>query len=49
MVLDRDILIVNTNETAHVTDIDDRGGLVVVTADGIKKTLSTGEISIRPV
>lgn len=49
MVLDRDILIVNTNEIAHVVDIDDRGGLVVVTEDGTKRTLSTGEISIRPI
>ncbi len=49
IVLDKDIVILNTNEMAHVTDIDDRGGLVVETADGVKKVLSTGEISIRPI
>lgn len=47
MVLGRDIIILNTNETAHAVDVDDRGGLVVKTQDGTRKVLSTGEISIR--
>lgn len=46
MVLGKDIRIVNTNENAHVIDIDERGGLVVQTETGIR-TISTGEISIR--
>lgn len=47
MVLGKDIIILNTNETARAVDIDDEGGLVVVTAEGKEKVLSTGEISIR--
>lgn len=46
MVLGKDIRIVNTDESAHVIDIDERGGLVVETESGIR-TISTGEISIR--
>ncbi len=37
----------NTNETAKAIDIDDFGGLVVMTEGGEVKTLSSGEISIR--
>lgn len=47
MVLGKDIIILNTNETARAVDIDDEGGLVAVTAEGKEKVLSTGEISIR--
>lgn len=49
MVIGKRIRIVGTGETVTAKDIDDMGGLVVENDGGEIKTLSTGEISIRPV
>lgn len=48
MVLDKDIVIQNSGETAHVLDVDDCGGLVVDVC-GERRILNTGEISIRQI
>ncbi len=49
-VLGKQITVHSLAETfpALATDIDQTGGLVVMLSDGSKKTLQSGEISIRP-
>ena len=49
IVIGREIVYIRGNERkkARVLDIGEDGGLIVLTADGEQKTLSSGEISIR--
>ena len=49
IVIGKDIYILsNSNKTkAKAIDIDEYGGLIVLTEDGIVKTLNSGEITIR--
>ena len=49
IVIGRDIYILSNNSKtkAKAIDIDEQGGLIVLTEDGIVKTLNSGEISIR--
>lgn len=49
VVIGKEILYIRGNEEkrVRVLDIDQRGGLVVMTAEGVQETLSSGEISIR--
>ncbi len=48
-VIDKDIMVISPSETysARVVEIDDKFGLTVIVNDGKKKTLRSGEISIR--
>ena len=48
-VMGKDVRVITPNETydAKATEIDDSFGLTVMTEDGKKKTLRSGEISIR--
>ena len=50
MVLSHGLSFTQNGQTVHAVAerIDDRGGLVVRLADGSERTLSSGEISIRP-
>ena len=49
IVIGRDIYILSNNSKtkAKAIDIDEQGGLIVLTEDGVVKTLNSGEISIR--
>lgn len=49
IVIGRDIYILSNNSKtkAKAIDIDEQGGLIVLTEDGVLKTLNSGEISIR--
>lgn len=49
IVIGRDIYILSNNSKtkAKAIDVDEQGGLIVLTEDGVVKTLNSGEISIR--
>lgn len=49
IVIGRDIYILSNNSKtkAKAIDIDEQGGLIILTEDGVVKTLNSGEISIR--